>query len=853
MGNRTLLSVPEALAELTEMVGTAQAENPFAPVTVVVPSHASGLDVEHYLGRTLNDGRGSVSVRTFTLRDLALELIALGNLADGRIPLPPMLREGAISSVLAVDPGLFADVADQPATARAIARTAMVLDAVDEPGDIKLPALVNEVLRVHGKAAAALTTGWLTGNELFALAQKALLDPAVIRRFGVVVGFMLPPEDDPAGGQFGAMLEERTGMAVLRAAGALTPDTTVYTTSDADDEARAVVRLVAERINSETPGHRIGIFYSAADPYRGLLAQRLTEAGITYVGADAHQLSDTPMARGLLRLLRLDPLDPDLRLILNVLAEGTLVWKDRTLPSSATCERLYTAPPDEDGDPDAEPPSHLLRQRENLLLFREFVSELSDQVDRIFLAESWTEAAAKLEELIDGFMGPRSEQERPELSAARGQVSDIVGELKLLQGIAPAPSAASLRSVLEGAIAAKGGWKGRSGTGVVLGAYADGIGRDLDAVYIVGAAEGLAPARIKEDPLLPDSVRRQLGPGLPTVEDRAVTKKEQFFALLATGAEQVITSPRGNLRGGGAYQLSRWITTDVPEGWRPTALPSYAHGVATGAPTVGGLVPTAQEWRLRRCLESNAGPGMLADDAVLLGSLEVRRHRRDGVFSRFNGNLSGRTGLVDPDKAMSPTRLEDWVDSPLAYFLRRILKVELFEDVALEVQIGRLQRGTLLHAVLEDFVGEATSGGLVPSSARLMELAQAAFEREANPAWLGYLWERDMAAMRQNLLAVFTADQDRQSAGWKYLAAEASFGPQEHGHAYPPAELELADGSTVRFLGKVDRIDRDANGRIKVIDYKSGSDKKYGDLSPTNPTAGEPASSFPCTVSLPDG
>ncbi|MGM0930084.1 MAG: PD-(D/E)XK nuclease family protein [Actinomycetota bacterium] len=838
MGNRTLLSTPEALAELAAMVGAVQADNPFTPVTVVVPSHASGLDVAHYLARTLNDGRGSVSVRTFTLRDLALELAAAGNLADGRTLLAPMLREGAISSVLAGDPGLFAAVADQPATARAIARTAMMLDAVDEPGDIKLPALVGEVLRVHRKAAAALTTSWLTGNEMFALAQQSLLDPETVRRLGEVIGFMLAPEESPSGGQFRTMLEERAGMTVLLATGALAPDTPVYTSSDADDEARAVVRLVAERIGAGMPGHRIGIFYSAAEPYRALLAQRLAEAGITFVGANAHRLSDAPVARGLLGLLGLDPKNPDLRLVLNVLAEGTLVWKDGKLPSSATCERLYVAPPDEDEDPDSEVPEHLVRQRENLAAFRQFVTALSAQVEHVLQAESWTEAAAELDVLIGGYLGPRSEQERPELGAARGQVSAIVGELKLLQGIAPVPSPAALRNVLESAIQAKGGWTGKSGTGVSLGSYVDGIGRDLDAVYIVGAAEGLAPARVREDPLLPDAVREQLSPILPTVEDRAAAQKEQFLALLAAGTERVITSPRGNLRGGGAYQLSRWITADAPDGWRPTPLPSHAYGVATGAPTARGLVPTAQEWRLRRCLESDAGPSVLADDPVLPGSLEVRRHRRDGVFSRFNGNLSGRTGLVDLDKAISPTRLEDWVLSPLAYFLRRILKVDLFEDVTLEVQISSMQKGNLLHAVLEDFVRGATDGGHAPSSTRLMELADAAFGREANPAWLGYLWERDMTTMRQDLRAVFTADQERRSAGWRYEAAEAGFGPEEQGHAYPPAELELPDGSTARFLGKVDRIDRHASGRVKVIDYKSGKKDKYKALAAENPTAG---------------
>lgn len=836
MGKQIHESVPQALVALAGLVQTAQIDDPFGPVTVVVPSHASGLDVAHYLGRTLNDGRGSVSVRTFTLWDLAVDLVAMANTAQGRSLLPPMIREGAISSVLAGDPGLFAAVADQPATVRAIARTSLMLDSVDEPSEFEFPTLVNEVMRIHRKAAPMLTTSWLTGSELFGLAKKALLEPRILRRLGLVVGFMLPSDEDPSGSQFRAMLEERTSMRALRAAGEMTTETTVYTTSDADDEARSVVRLVAERIGSGLPGHRIGVFYSAAAPYRALLAQRMAEAGISFVGADAHSLSDAPIARGLIRLLGLDATAPDLRIILDVLAEGTLVWKGRHLPSSAACERLYVAPPDED-EAESEEPEHVIRRRSDLILFHGFVNSLARQIGQVLQAESWLEAAAELEVLINEFMGPRSEKERRELKAARDQVAAFVGDLRLLQDVAPAPSPASIRSMMESVINAKGGWTGKSGTGVSLGSYIDGVGRDLDVVYIVGTAEGLAPARLQEDPLLPDTVRLQLGSGLPTVEDRAAATKEQFFALLATGYERTITFPRGNLRAGGAYQPSRWLTNHTPEGWRPVPLPSHASGIATGAPTTCGLAPTAQEWRLRRCMESDAGPSVLADDAALLNALEVRRHHRDGLFSRFNGNLSGRAGLLpDPEQAISPTRLEDWVVSPLAYFLRRILKVEIFQDVSLEVEIGRLQKGNLLHSVLEDFVREAMEGSRTPSSDRLLELADAAFEREANPAWLGYLWERDMAAMRQDLRAVFTADQDRRSAGWRYLAAEVGFGTED-GTAHPPVQLELLDGSTIHFRGKVDRVDRHVSGQIKVIDYKTGMKDKYTKLKAENPTA----------------
>jgi ATP-dependent helicase/nuclease subunit B len=52
------------------MISRGQAANPLAPVTVLVPSHASGRDVTRFLGRTLNAGAGSAGVKALTLKDL---------------------------------------------------------------------------------------------------------------------------------------------------------------------------------------------------------------------------------------------------------------------------------------------------------------------------------------------------------------------------------------------------------------------------------------------------------------------------------------------------------------------------------------------------------------------------------------------------------------------------------------------------------------------------------------------------------------------------------------------------------------------------------------------------------------
>ncbi|MFC7847110.1 PD-(D/E)XK nuclease family protein [Arthrobacter sp. NPDC057388] len=822
-------SVRDALAELAAIIGHAQATDPLAPVTVLVPSHASGLDVTRYLGRTLNSGAGSAGIRAFTLKDLAAELIADDPALNGRSPLLPVLRLGAVSKVLNDAPGLFKEVADRPATASAIAKTAELLDAAPDPTDPALPGLTHEVLRIHGTAKEALASKWYTDHDAFALAGQKLGTNSVQRRLGTVIGFMLGTEPRPSESSFRRSLEE-TGMQSITASGAEGDITTLTTASDADDEVRAVVRLVVEKLAAGTPGHRIGIFHSASRPYAALLSQRLTDSGITFVGPAAHRLSDSPLARGLLQLLKLDPQQPDARAILNMHAEGTFAWQEQKLPSSAVCEKLHASPPAEDETGEKSSDSRA-RQLEQFEIFQSFVTALAARLEQIHTSGTWGHASAGMISLLEDFMGPRTSTERPEKAAARDALSQAAFDLRHLDLVGPQPRPSLVQSAMEEAVASKGGWTGKSGTGVVIGSYADAVARDLDVLFLVGAAEGLAPARIRENPLLPDTVRAMMACGLPTVEQRAEASKEQFFAALAAGSERIVMSPRGDLRGSGSYQISRWLIA------RPDKeLQSFAHGIENGSPAKAALPPTAQEWRLRRILTAEERTVTLRDDAALQQALAATRDRRDGIFSRFNGNLGTHAGtIVEAEKALSPTRLEDWVTSPLSYFIKHVLKVTILEDVTLEVQISPQQRGILVHQVLEDYVRGITKDGLPPSSDRLMELADAAFEEFANPAWLSHVWERNQAMIRQDLQRVAAEDHGSRTEGWSYLAEEASFGPEDT-DSHPPVELALNDGTVIRFRGKVDRIDRNADGTVKVIDYKTGKADKYAPLK-NHPTA----------------
>jgi hypothetical protein len=99
------------------------------------------------------------------------------------------------------------------------------------------------------------------------------------------------------------------------------------------------------------------------------------------------------------------------------------------------------------------------------------------------------------------------------------------------------------------------------------------------------------------------------------------------------------------------------------------------------------------------------------------------------------------------------------------------------------------------------------------------------------------LWARARRELHAQLDAFLDFDGDyRVETGADTIATELTFGRRDG--RYPAVEVQYADGRSVRLAGSVDRVDRLADGRLAVIDYKSGSTSSYGKLSHDDPLVG---------------
>ena len=128
---------PAVAALHAEIVAAKQGE-PLAPVTVVVPTNSVGVATRRLLasgelGPITGRGVGVVGVNFLTVFRLA-ELLAAPTLAAaGRRPVSTPVVAAAVRAALAEKPGLFAPVAEHPATEEALAVVHRELSDLAEP------------------------------------------------------------------------------------------------------------------------------------------------------------------------------------------------------------------------------------------------------------------------------------------------------------------------------------------------------------------------------------------------------------------------------------------------------------------------------------------------------------------------------------------------------------------------------------------------------------------------------------------------------------------------------------------------------------------------------------------------
>jgi RecB family exonuclease len=892
--------------ELARRVERAKKGDRLRPVTVVVPSNYVGVAAR----RRLAEQRGIIGVSFLTVYRLA-ELLGSAALAgDGRRPLSNPVLLVAVQEELARAPGVFAPVRDHPATEEALVAAHKLL--ADLPG-AALSALATassqagEVVRLHRRVRERLG-GWFDEADLLDRATSELRAGHPVGSSLGVVFVLLPQELSRRGAALLAevarqrevvVLPGLTGSpdadhAVLRSVawlGATTPSVAesppatsdaaglrVVTASDADDEARAAVRVVVAAARAGTPLERIAILHPGDEHSAALVEHHVQAAELPSNGATSERVADRVAGRVLLALLALAGAPAPHRAdVFAILAGAPLRSAGSGVVPSVAWERLsreagiiglsradwdarlthLAAEKQRDADVQhADDRAGLARRlqhdAEQALALRDFVLDLLDRLADLKGRRTWATLAQGAADLLVEHLG--AERQRARWPAAEreaaSKVEAALDRLAHLDPVAPSPDLRRFERTLALELETDLGRRGRFGEGVLVGRVGLALGLDLDLVVVVGMAEGVLPTRQRDDALLPDRDRLVAGDDMPVAADRQRREHRELLAAVAAAQHIVVlTMPRGDLRRTTEHVASRWLTELVWDRHEVrlfsdellrhdatwiTHVPSFVAGLR-GAPWPA----TEQEARLGMVLAGRR----LAGDAALERATTLLAARAADALTAFDGHLIGVIvpSPVDATQVMSPTRLETWASCPYLYFVRHLLDVEPVDDPEELLNLPALDQGTLVHRTLEGYVNELITRAatdIQPDLALLgrhFELAcQAAEARGVTGR--SVLWRHQRDELWRHLCEFVTLDAARRAAERSMpLATELRFGFADA--PTPAIEVDVGAGRTLRFRGSIDRVDRAGDGHLVVTDYKYSSTFKYRDLRPENPTA----------------
>ncbi len=153
---------------------------------------------------------------------------------------------------------------------------------------------------------------------------------------------------------------------------------------------------------------------------------------------------------------------------------------------------------------------------------------------------------------------------------------------------------------------------------------------------------------------------------------------------------------------------------------------------------------------------------------------------------------------------LSVTEIKTLIRDPYAIYARHILELNPLDS--LMKAPDALLRGNVIHDIMEAFVNDVTRDPDLLTEEHLMQVALPRLEKEVPWPDAATLWRARIA----RIAPIFLRDEQERQAFTARIETEIK------------TEMPLAD-PPLTLVAKADRIDRDAEGGLRLYDYKTGS------------------------------
>lgn len=663
---------------------------------------------------------------------------------------------------------------------------------------------------------------------------------------------------------------------------------------DTHQEIRWVIRSLMSRAESGVPFRRMAVLYRQSTPYGSLIREEMELAGIPTSGPSGARLTDSGPGRlitGIIDLAegeftrsevmswltgcpvrpvgvsprwfnpsRWDTVSKDAGVV-----SGSEQWQERL---QAHAERLERDAEDGEsrGDLSESRARAMRREARTPRDLLAFIKRLIDAVSPPTDGSSWTEYSRWTIGLLDNYISRGSELPDSE-SDTLEKVRTALVSLEAVDSVSPGPAFRVFRDALSESLQSSPGHSGATGRGVFVAPVGAAIGMSFDAIFTVGMVEGGFPPAVGDDPLVSERDRQAVGgaeAGLRLRQHSMTVERYEFLSALSTAPDRTLSYPRSNPASGRKNYPSRWFLEQASKlegsrigssaieslGSRPwlTSIPSMEQALTSVSELAAADLHDHDLkllWRWKHeGLPVRSHP--LASSGPLARSIRMDGERYGPRFTEWDGNLSGLadgSGLSTRirDTLHSPTSLERWAKCPFSYFLGSILRIGSTESPEDLQTISPLERGSLVHGILEDFIREAQRESHIPSPNEpwnqahresLTKIAERAFAdaKERGVTGRRLLWNLEKENILTDLETFLDADAELRSRfGVSPAEVEARFGLG--GDSWDEASWKMPDGSQFGFRGLIDRVDISPDGSSAlVLDYKTGSKRPYEGL-----------------------
>jgi RecB family exonuclease len=621
----------------------------------------------------------------------------------------------------------------------------------------------------------------------------------------------------------------------------------VISASGARDEAWAAAKEASRWLEEGVAPGDIAVVARTLEPYRAALVEAFAAEGLPLDLSGGEPILRQPLAKAALDLLSLRRRDFPASVVEDL--SSSPYFASASTGRAALWRRLITALGVRAGwlqwrgklEPRAGGPVELYphRVREGLTGFAvpaadvaalwEFVSGVRASLGGP--AATWSKRADEARALLAAHLEPPRDASAAEGDAWR-LVMDALDETAAFDRLGSSCAWEDFLDIFERKLSRATRSVGEGGLGVRALDAMDARGQRFRAVIVVGLKEKLFPRQVSEDPILRDAARSALRhPGGYWIGRKAAGHEEErllFYLTVASARERLaLVYPRSDEAG-----RAEVPSTYLRELCRAAGLPPPGEDDARRVPRppaerLRGLVAarrTPAETALLCALDGGDPPAALEQGGVPARALA----EGFALAAALNapGPLGPRDGLVPPPAAalaawrksgLSPTALDEFAQCPFKFFAGRVLGLGEREEGAQRGELTAQARGQVYHSALERFYRTLPEGAWSGRGDALAHLEAVLVETFAENDWraLGLyplLWEASRLELSAHLRAFVAWDFARlRAGGYRPRLFEARLSGEPEGGA----------PGGVPWRGIADRVDADAGGRFRVIDYKT--------------------------------